>query len=120
MAIGNKLFALAEREFKQTRASPIRRDKFRGMNLNVDKYDASWDRKRGSCVRMMAVILRQDDKALLDRVSTDVKTYSDTADWFRRESSYLRKTAGMLDTAANRLSTVLERYQERASQPAAS
>jgi hypothetical protein len=121
MAIGNKLFALAEREFKQTRAAPVKREKFRAMNLNIGRYDATWDRKRGAAVRMMSVILRQDDEALLDRVSADaetIKLYNDAADWFRREATYLRKTATMLDTAATRLTTVLER--QRASQPAVS
>lgn len=111
MAVGNRLFALAEREFKQTRASPVKREKFRGMNLNIGRYDASWDRKRGSCVRMMSVILRQDDKALAERVSADVKTYGDAADWFRPEAGYLRKTANLLETAVDRLTTVLERQE---------
>lgn len=120
MAIGNRLFALAEREFKANRAAPVR-PKFRGMNLNIGKYDESWDHKRGAAVRMMGVILRDNDQALYDRVSASdqaAKTYSDAAAWLQREANYLRRTASMLDTAASRLSAVLERYEdERTMKP---
>lgn len=112
MAIGNRLFALAEREFKANRTAPLRK-RFRGLNLNISKYDETWDHKRGAAVRMMSVILRNDDEALYGRVSENdqtAKTYRDAANWFQREASYLRKTAGLLDTAASRLVAVLDRY----------
>ena len=115
MAIGNKLFALAEREFKHSRASPTQQ-RFRGLKFNIGKYDESYDRKRGAAVRMMGVVLRDDDKALYDRVAVSPQTahtYSDAASWFRREAEYLRRTAHMLETAADRLSSVIERYQNR-------
>jgi hypothetical protein len=113
MAIGNKLFALAEREFKSTRTTPVR-SKFRGMNLNISKFDETWDHKRGAAVRMMGVVLRDGDQALYERVSASdqvAKTYCDAASWLLREASVLRKTASMLDTAASRLGAVLERYE---------
>lgn len=113
MAMGNRLFALAEREFKANRTTRVR-ERFRGMNLNVGKYDEGWDRKRGSAVRMMAVILRDDDEGLYARVTESAqaaKTYASAAAWLLREGEYLRKTAGMLDTAAARLKVVLDRYE---------
>jgi hypothetical protein len=113
MAIGNRLFALAEREFKANRSTPVRQ-KFRGMNLNIGKYDESWDHKRGAAVRMMGVILRDNDQALFERVSANeqaAKTYADAASWLRREANVLRKTASMLDMAASRVNVVLERYE---------
>ncbi len=113
MAMGNRLFALAEREFKANRTT-VAREKFRGMNLNVGKYDEGWDRKRGAAVRMMAVILRDNDEALLARVSESeqaAKTYGSAAAWLMREGEYLRKTAGLLDTAAGRLKVVLDRLE---------
>jgi hypothetical protein len=121
MAMGNKLFALAEREFKANRAAPVH-TKFRGMKLNIGKFDESWDHKRGAAVRMMGVILRDDDKALYERVCASeesARTYTGAADWLQREANLLRRTAGMLDTAASRLGAVLERY-EAGKIPAAS
>lgn len=112
MAIGNKLFALAEREFKANRAAPVRA-KFRGMNLNIGKYDEGWDRKRGTAVRFMGVILRDNDQQLLDRVGGDDRLYRDGAAWLKREANYLRKTAGLMETAASRLGAVIERHEER-------
>lgn len=118
MAIGNRLFALAEREFKANRAAPMR-TKFRGLKLNIGKFDESWDHKRGAAVRMMGVILREGDQSLYDRVSASdeaAKMYAGAADWLQREAILLRRTAGMLDTAASRLAAVLER---RAAEKAA-
>ena len=91
MAIGNRLFALAEREFKANRATPVRQ-KFRGMKLKLSKLDEGWDHKRGAAVRMMGVVLRDSDTELYERVSASdqsVKTYSDAAAWLRREASLL-------------------------------
>ena len=120
MAMGNKLFALAEREFKANRAAPVR-SKFRGMNLNIGKYDEGWDKERGTAVRMMGVVLRLNDQQLMERVSAgeqETKMYRDAAAWLQREANYLRKTAGLLDTAASRIGSVLEKHDdERASTP---
>lgn len=113
MAVGNRLFALAEQEFAKTRTTP-RKAKFKGLNLNVSRFDESWDRKRGTAVRMMSVILRENDQELLARVSTNGgtgKTYQEAAQWFRREAEHLRKVAGMMDNAADRLVVVLERRE---------
>ncbi|HKQ84309.1 MAG TPA: hypothetical protein VJS42_19085 [Steroidobacteraceae bacterium] len=55
MAIGNKLFALAEREFKRNTSKTPAREKFRGLKLNISKYDETWDRRRGAAARMMGV-----------------------------------------------------------------
>ena len=118
MAIGNRLFALAEREFKANRTTPVRQ-KFRGMKLNLSKLDEGWDHKRGAAVRMMGVILRDNDQALYERVSESdqaAKMYSEAATWLRREANVLRKTAGHLDTAASRLDAVLERYEREKGQ----
>ena len=63
---------------------------------------------------MMAVLLREDDSTLQQRVCENdraAKTYADTADWLQRESIYLRKVSRLLDTAAGRVSVVLERCQ---------
>ena len=120
MAIGNRLFALAEREFKANRSAPVRQ-KFRGMKLNLSKLDEGWDHKRGAAVRMMGVILRDNDQTLYERVSASdqaAKTYTEAATWLRREANLLRKTASHLDTAASRLGAVLDRYQrEKESRP---
>lgn len=111
------MFALAEREFKANRAAPVRQ-KFRGLKLNVGKYDEGWDRKRGAAVRMMAVVLRDDDQALYTRVSQSpgfAKTYTDAASWLQREADYLRLTASKLDVAASRLKAVLDRCEDSAT-----
>lgn len=114
MAVGNRLFALAEKEFKKSRTTPTE-TKFRGLKMNVSKFDAGWDRKRGTAARMMSVILKEDDATLLRRVSTNGgtgKTYADAAVWFRREAEYLRRIAALMDQAADRLTVVLDRREE--------
>ena len=112
MAIGNRLFALSDREYRKTRATPTEA-KFRGVKLNASKYDEGWDRKRGAAVRMMSIIPREDSEMLLKRVSSNgnsAKTYIDAVSWFRREAEYLRRMAGMLDKAADRLGAVLDAH----------
>lgn len=113
MAIGNRLFALAEREFKANRAAPVR-TKFKGLKLNIGKYDESWDKRRGAAARMMGVVLRESDEALFQRVCSggeQAKVYSDAAAWLEREADTLRRHASLLDTAVARLTAVLDRCQ---------
>lgn len=114
MAIGNRLFALAEREFKANRAAPVR-VKFKGLKLNIGRYDETWDRRRGSAARMMGVVLRESDEALFQRVCSDAeqaKMYRDAAGWLQREAEHVRRHATLLDTAVARLTAVLDRCQE--------
>jgi hypothetical protein len=102
--------ALAEREFKASRVAPTKR-KFRAFNINPSKFDESWDRHRGAAVRMMSVVLRDDEASLRQRVNAGgqtAKTYADAAAWFAREAEQLRRTAKLLDSAASRLTAVLE------------
>jgi len=117
MAPGNpvRLLKLADREFRQLtgiRAAPAPTRKFKPIRLNAARLDHSWDRKRGAAVRLTAVLLREDDTTLQQRVCESeqtVKTYSNAADWLARESAYLRKIARLLDTAGERLGAVLQR-----------
>lgn len=111
LLIGNRLFALADREFKATRAAPVR-TKFKGLKLNIGKYDETRDRRRGAAARMMGVVLRDSDETLFQRVCADnaaSRTYTDAAAWLQREAEHLRRHAVMLDTAVARLTTVLDR-----------
>ena len=118
MPSGNptRLLTLADREFRQLTedrsAAPPAPRRFKPVRLNVTRFDQSWDRKRGSAARLMAVLLREDDSALHQRVCESeraAKTYADAADWLQRESVYLRKVSRLLDTAAGRVEAVLER-----------
>ncbi len=111
-----RLLALSEREFHQLAGpgKPIvpTRGKFKAMNLNLARFDNSWDRKRGAAVRLTGILLKEDDTALERRVcesAQSAKVYADAAKWLERESAYLRKVARMLDTATGRLSVVLGR-----------
>jgi hypothetical protein len=111
-----RLLTLADREFRQLTedrsAAPPAPRRFKPVRLNVTRFDQSWDRKRGSAARLMAVLLREDDSALHQRVCESdraAKTYADAADWLQRESVYLRKVSRLLDTAAGRVEAVLER-----------
>jgi hypothetical protein len=108
--------ALSEREFKAKRGSPAKRA-FRALNINLSKFDESWDRHRGAAVRMMSVVLRDDEAQLSQRVCADeqsVKTYRDAINWFRNEAEQLRRTAKLLDTAAGRVRTVWDRCKPAA------
>ena len=116
MLNGNKLFALAEREFKANRAAPVRK-KFRGLKINIGKYDENWDRRRGAAARMMGVVLRNNDETLFQRVCSseqEAKIYGDAASWLKREAEHLRRHASMLDTAVARLTAVLDRCRQSA------
>jgi hypothetical protein len=120
-----RLLKLADREFRQLTedrsATPPAPRKFKAVRINVTRFDQSWDRKHGSAARLMAVLLREDDAALHQRVCENersAKTYSDAADWLQRESAYLRKVSRLLDTAAGRVEAVLERCSvQQASAP---
>jgi|SRR6185437_15686884 len=119
-----RLFKLADREFRQLTEDrqppqPSTR-KFKPIKLNASRFDNAWDRKRGAAVRLTAVLLREDDVTLQQRVCENersAKTYSDAADWLQRESAYLRKIARLLDTAGGRLSVVLTRCSESTGAP---
>lgn len=92
---------------------------FKGLRLNLSKFDDTWDRKRGAAVRLTAVVLRDDHVALERRVCESertAKTYAEAATWLQRASAYLRKVARLLDTAGVRLTAVLTRC-DRAPQP---
>ena len=111
-----RLLALTAREFEQLAGSgkPVipTRGKFKPVNLNLARFDSSWDRKRGAAVRLTGILLKEDAAALERRVcesAESAKVYADAAKWLERESAYLRKIARMLDTATGRLSVVLGR-----------
>ena len=120
-----RLLTLADREFRQLTedrsAAPPAPRRFKPVRLNVTRFDQSWDRKRGSAARLMAVLLREDDSALHQRVCESertAKTYADAAGWLQRESAYLRRVSRLLDTAAGRVEAVLERCSaQQASAP---
>lgn len=112
-----RLISLSDREFRresnttapETLPAPT---SFKGLRLNISKYDSSWDRKRGAAARLMGVLLREDDQELAERVcesAESARTYSGAADWLAQEARYLRKLAALLDTAAARLAVVLQR-----------
>ncbi len=90
---------------------------FKVIRLNAAKFDARWDRKRGAAVRLTAMLLREDDAMLQERVCANersVKDYTAAADWPQRESAYLRKVARLLDIAGGRVVTVLGRCKANA------
>jgi hypothetical protein len=74
MSPGNRvhLLSLADREFRQltekSTAPIVTTRKFKAIRLNLSKFDHSWDRKRGAAVRLMGVLLREDDSTLERRV----------------------------------------------------
>jgi hypothetical protein len=79
MSVANRsrLLSLANQEFRRTaeggHAVPVPR-KFKGLQLNLTKYDDNWDRKRGAAVRLTAVLLRDDDSALERRACENERT----------------------------------------------
>lgn len=109
------LITLADREFRQvtgSKATPEPARKFKPIRLNLSRFDNSWDRKRGAAVRLMGVLLREDDSTLERRVCESDKssrTYAEAAEWMQRESAYLRRIARLLDTAGNRVASVVSR-----------
>lgn len=125
MTTGNRahLLKLADREYHHltgkppTRAASTPRH-FKAIRMSPEKYDSRWDRKRGAAVRLTAVLLREDDATLQERVCAterSVKDYTAAADWLQRESAYLRKVARLLDTGGGRVVTVLGRCKATAA-----
>ena len=96
-----RLLSLADREFRREAGSPKpqkAKRTFKGMNLSLGKFDARWDRSRGSAARMTGVVLREDAEALHSRVCADeksLKDYDAAADWLQTEARYLRKVASL-------------------------
>jgi hypothetical protein len=111
----SRLLALSEKEFRREVAAPEPRPvnaSFRPIRLNISKYDSAFDRKRGAAARMMAVILRESDAQLTDRVcesAATCRTYGGAQSWLQGEARFLRKLAGNMDSAAGRLGVVLQR-----------
>ena len=110
-----RLMKLADREFSrgadQPKPTPMRKS-FTGWRLNIAKYDQSWDRKRGSAMRLTGVLLNEDSQALQARVCAnerDTETYTGAADWLASEAQQLRKAAKMHETVSTRLRAVIER-----------
>lgn len=110
-----QLMALVEREFRRESRVPQQvkpERKFKSVKMSLARFNTGWDRKRGSAARLMAVVLRDDDQSLAQRVGENeatMKAYSDAAKWLRRESVYLEKTSRAMSSAAGRLDVVLAR-----------
>jgi hypothetical protein len=111
-----RLMNLADHEFKRESSEPsapvASGRSFRGWRLNIAKFDQSWDRKRGSAMRMTGVLLNEDSAALQARVCADERatdTYASAADWLAKEAQALRKTAKMHETVSSRLRAVIDR-----------
>lgn len=117
----NQLLALSTREYNRQAEVPGATpapQRFRGLRMSLTKFDASWDRKRGAAARLMGVLLRENDQQLQERVCADApssRTYTGVADWLSSEARYLRKVATQMDTAAGRLSVVLDRCRAEQS-----
>lgn len=120
MSIANRgrLLALADKEFRKEVEAPApkpARRSFKGLSLSLAKFSTAWDRKRGSAARMTGIVLREDAEALHARVCADeksFKTYDGAPEWLQAEARYLRKMAGLQETAASRLQAVLDRCRE--------
>ncbi|MEJ0006445.1 MAG: hypothetical protein WDM77_08805 [Steroidobacteraceae bacterium] len=117
------LLRLVDREFRELTGEPARSPppptRFKALRINPARFDKTWDRKRGSAVRLMAVVLREDHEALARRVCESeqtAKTYAGAAEWLQRESAHLRKIARLLDTAGGRLAAVVSRCGSEAIQ----
>lgn len=118
VATRSRLLSLANQEFRRTaeagRAVPVPRN-FKGLRINISKFDEGWDRKRGAAVRLTGVLLQEDAGTLRDRVCSDpqtAKTYTGAVGWLQHEARYLRRMASMLDTAVGRLNVVLATCQD--------
>lgn len=106
---GNRvqLLALADREYRQLAGKPSSRPaprRLKPIRLNLAKFDGAWDRKRGAAVRLMGVLLCEDDETLKRRVCASdhsARTYAEAATWLQRESAYLRKVARLLETGSH-------------------
>lgn len=116
-----RLSKLVDRESRELAREPERTPpppKFKGVKINLARFDGTWDRKRDAAVRLMAVVLREDHEALARRVCENeqtAKTYAGAAEWLQRESAHLRKIARLLDPAGGRLAAVVSRRSDSAS-----
>ncbi|MGC4028921.1 MAG: hypothetical protein QM696_08620 [Steroidobacteraceae bacterium] len=115
-----RLVALSDREFKRETNAPADQPppdrKFRPFRLSLARYDRDWDRKRGAAARLMAVLLRENDEQLTERVCESAlssQTYAGAASWLGQEALYLRKLASRMETASGRLNVVLARCGHR-------
>ena len=115
----SRLLALTAREFRQVTGErpkePAQRS-FKPMRLSLDTFGRGWDARRGSAMRLAAILLREDDQALERRICADeptAATYADASGWLAREAAYLRKTARLLDKTVGRLNVVLQRCRSR-------
>lgn len=110
-----RLLILAEREFRTLTNKPLeppRPRRFKALKIRLEKFNAGWDRRRGSMVRLAGVLLRDDDAALERRVcesEQSARTYGRGVELLEREARYLRRVSHMLERAAGRLSVTLER-----------
>jgi hypothetical protein len=120
MTLQNRLslLSLADREYRQVTQkpqAPIAPKRFRPLRIDPAKFNTSWDRRRGAAVRLMTVLLRENDAELERRVCENeqsARTYVQAANWLQRESAYLRKMARLLETAGGRLASVVTRCQQ--------
>jgi hypothetical protein len=118
-----KLLALSEREFQRQTGEPVALPvdkRFRAMSLKLSRFDGSWDKKRGSAIRLTGVLLTESDEAMQRRVCASeatAKTYGTAVSWLSKESEHLRKAAKMHDLAVARLSAVLARCNGEAAHP---
>lgn len=118
-----RLLALSSREFSKESVAPApapANRKFRPVPLKLARYDASWDKKRGAAARMMAVILRESDQQLTERVCASPQsatTYRGAAEWLTGEAQHLRKHIRHLDSAASRLEVALLRCTRSETTP---
>jgi hypothetical protein len=94
-----RLFALADREFRELTNKPPTIEptrKFKPVKLNVARFDNTRERKRGAAVRLTAFVLREDDSTLERRVcenEVSAKTYAEAMAWLRQPSSQSRQAA---------------------------
>ncbi len=71
------LLKLVEREFRDLTGAPERippPPRLKALRINPARFDRTWDRKRGSAVRVMAVVLREDHEALTRSVCENAET----------------------------------------------
>lgn len=119
----SRLLALSEREFQRQTGEPVAipvARRFRAMSLNLSRFDSSWDKKRGSAIRLTGVLLSESDEAMQRRVcesEATAKTYGTAVSWLSKESEQLRKAAKLHDLAVARLTAVLQRCNGEAAQP---
>lgn len=81
-----QLLALADREYRRLKNKPSTCPpaprKFKAIQLNLAKFDSAWDRKRGAAVRLLEVLLQEDDATMERRVCESehsAKTYAEAA-----------------------------------------